>query len=286
MLFFASFRRDRHLSAPAESGWHDAAKRRTSRHTLKEMQMGILDGQVAWVTGAGSGIGLAGALELAAGGATVALSGRRLEPLQAAAGKIHAAGGRAEAIQLDVADQKSVAAAAQAILGRHGHIDILVNSAGVNVPQRHWKEVSTESFDRVFAVNLNGAFYAIAAVLPGMRSMQRGTIVNISSWAGRFENKLTGPAYSASKRAMISLNHSINVEECTNGIRACAICPGEVATPILKSRPVPPSAAEMARMLQPEDLGRTIRFVCELPPHACINEILMSPTWNRLYAGG
>jgi len=247
--------------------------------------MGVLDGQLAWVTGAGSGIGLAGAHELAVSGATVVLSGRRLEPLEAGVKAIQAAGGKAEAVQLDVANAQAVGDAAKAILARHGHIDILVNSAGTNVPQRHWKDVSTASFDSVFAINLNGAFYAIAAVLPGMRSNQRGTIVNISSWAGRFENSLTGPAYSASKRAMIAMNHSLNVEECVNGIRACVICPGEVATPILKSRPVPPSAADMAKMLQAEDLGRTIRFVCEMPMHACINEILISPTWNRLYIG-
>lgn len=247
--------------------------------------MGTLDGAVAWVTGAGTGIGLAGAQELASSGATVVLSGRRPEQLEAGVKAIVAAGGRAEALPLDVTDAQAVTAAAQTILGKQERIDILVNSAGTNVPKRHWNDVSVKSFDDVFAVNLNGAFYAIAAVLPGMRANQRGTIVNISSWAGRFENALTGPAYSASKRAMISMNHSINVEECKNGIRACVICPGEVATPILKSRPVPPSEADMAKMLQPEDLGRTIRFVCELPQHACINEILISPTWNRLYIG-
>jgi NADP-dependent 3-hydroxy acid dehydrogenase YdfG len=248
--------------------------------------MGALTGQLAWVTGAGSGIGLAAAHELAAAGATVVLSGRREQPLTQAVAAIHAAGGKASAMALDVADKNAVAAAAKAIAAQSGAVDILVNSAGTNVTQRHWKDVTADSFDKVFAINLQGAFYAIAAVLPGMREKCRGTIVNISSWAGMFENSLTGPAYSASKRAMISMNHSINVEECVNGIRACVICPGEVATPILQTRPVPPSEAEMARMLQPEDLGRTIRFVCELPPHACVNEILISPTWNRLYTGG
>jgi len=76
------------------------------------------------------------------------------------------------------------------------------------------------------------------------------------------------------------------MEECVNGIRACVICPGEVATPILKKRPVPPSEAEMARMLQAEDLGRTIRFVAEMPPRVCLNEIVISPTWNRMWLGG
>jgi NADP-dependent 3-hydroxy acid dehydrogenase YdfG len=79
---------------------------------------------------------------------------------------------------------------------------------------------------------------------------------------------------------------SLNLEECANGIRATAICPGEVATPILRNRPIPPSEEELARMLTPEDLGRTIRFVAESPPHVCFNEILVSPTWNRMFLGG
>ena len=248
--------------------------------------MAALAGQVAWLTGAGSGIGLAAAVELATAGATVVLSGRQQEALDAAAASIRAGGGKARAVALDVADAAAVGAAARAILAEHGRIDVLVNSAGTNVPKRFWSEVSVESFDQVFAVNLHGAFYAIAAVLPGMRERRSGLIVNISSWAGMFDTSLTGPAYSASKRAMIAMNHSLNVEEGRNGIRACVICPGEVATPILQSRPVPPSAAEMARMLQAEDLGKTVRFVCEMPARACVNEILISPTWNRLYLGG
>ena len=75
-------------------------------------------------------------------------------------------------------------------------------------------------------------------------------------------------------------------EECVNGIRSCCICPGEVATPILDKRPVPVSDADKARMLQADDLGETILFVARMPPHVCLNEILISPTWNRSYAEG
>jgi NADP-dependent 3-hydroxy acid dehydrogenase YdfG len=75
------------------------------------------------------------------------------------------------------------------------------------------------------------------------------------------------------------------MEECGNGIRACAICPAEVDTPIMDRRPVPPSAEDRALMLKPEDLGRTIRFVAELPARACVNQIIISPTWNRVYVG-
>jgi len=246
----------------------------------------VLDGQVAWITGAGSGIGRAGALELAAAGARVALSGRRAEQLEQVAAEIAASGGKAEMFALDVADRSAVAAAAAEILDRCGPVDILVNSAGINVPNRFWKTLTPESFDQVVAVNLNGALYCTHAVLPAMRARRSGLVINISSWAGRFESYLTGPAYNASKHAMVAMTLSLTDEECVNGIRGCVICPGEVATPILRHRPKPPSPEEVARMLQPEDLGRTIRFVAEMPAHVCVNEIVISPTWNRFFMGG
>ncbi len=156
----------------------------------------------------------------------------------------------------------------------------------MNLPTRHWKNLTPETFERIVAVNLNGALYCTHAVLPAMRAQRDGLVINISSWAGRFESHLTGPAYNASKHAMVALTLSLNDEECVNGIRGCVICPGEVATPILKHRPTPPSPEEIARMLQAEDLGRVIRFVAETPPHVCLNEILISPTWNRFFVGG
>lgn len=246
----------------------------------------MLEGKVAWITGAGSGIGRAGAQALAAGGATVVLSGRRAEPLDEVAAEIAAAGGKVETAPLDVADKAAVARVAAGILDRHGRVDILVNSAGLNLPQRFWKNLTPESFDQVVGINLNGALYCIHAVLPAMRAQRDGLVVNISSWAGRFESYLTGPAYNASKHAMVAMTMSLNDEECVNGIRACVICPGEVATPILEKRPVPPSREERDRMLQAEDLGQAIRFVAEMPPRVCVNEILISPTWNRFFVGG
>jgi NADP-dependent 3-hydroxy acid dehydrogenase YdfG len=123
------------------------------------------------------------------------------------------------------------------------------------------------------------------AVLPAMRAQKGGLIVNVASWAGRYDSTFTGPAYNASKHGLVALSATLNIDEGKHGIRSCALCPGEVATPILRSRPVPPSDAEMARMLQPEDLGRVIRFLAELPSHVCINELLISPTWNRAYLG-
>jgi NADP-dependent 3-hydroxy acid dehydrogenase YdfG len=244
-----------------------------------------LNGKVAWITGGGSGIGLAGGIELARSGAHVVISGRSAETLKRAEKEIKAAGS-GEAISVDVAEQQEVAKVAEAILKRHGRIDILVNSAGINHPKRNFRNVSIEGWDQIVAVNLSGMFYCCHAVLPGMRERKDGLIINVSSWAGRYASTLTGPGYNATKTAVIALTESINMEECMNGIRATSILPGEAATPILEKRPVPPAPEERAKMLQPEDLGRTIHFIASLPPRACINELIISPTWNRFLLGG
>ncbi len=246
----------------------------------------MLEGKIAWLTGAGSGIGRAGAEALAASGAAVIVSGRHQDGLDETVALVAKAGGKAEALQLDVADKAAVARAGAAILARHGRVDILVNSAGLNLATRLWKHVTPDTFDHIVGINLNGALYCIHAVLPAMRANRGGLVINISSWAGRFEEYLTGPAYNASKNALAALTLSLNDEECVNGIRACCIFPGEVATPILRHRPVPPTQEEVDRMLQAEDLGKTIRFVAEMPPRVCINEIMITPTWNRFFIGG
>lgn len=240
-----------------------------------------LAGQRAWITGGGTGIGAAAARALAAAGAEVILSGRRAGPIEAVAEAIRETGGAARSLTLDVADAAAVAAAAAAL----GPVDILVASAGLNVPDRALSRLSVAGWDKVVAVDLNGVFYAVHAVLPGMRERGGGSLILISSWAGRHATRLTGAAYNATKRAVIALSELINDEEGAHGIRSTVIMPGEVATDILKSRPNPPSQAEMDRMLAAEDLGATVRFVAEMPSRACINEILISPTWNRFYQG-
>jgi len=249
--------------------------------------MQTLKGKVAWITGGGSGIGLAGAIELAKAGARVVISGRTERTTREAEKQLKSLGD-AEATLLDVADKRAVAATAADIEKRHGRIDILVTSAGTNIGggKRNLKTMSVEGWDEVVAINLNGLFYCCHAVIPGMRARKDGLIINISSWAGRYASVLTGPAYNATKRAVIALTESINMEECTNGIRATAILPGEVATPILEKRPVPPAPEVRARMAQAEDLGRAILFVAEMPARTCVNELIIAPTWNRLVIGG
>jgi len=244
-----------------------------------------LKGKVAWITGGGSGIGLAGGLELAKAGAHVVISGRTAATNASALKRLQAAGS-AEVLQLEVSDRKAVAKAAKDILGRHGRIDILINSAGTNLGKRNWNNVEVEGWDEVVAINLSGLFYCCHAVLPAMRAQKDGLVINVSSWAGRYASTLTGPAYNATKRAVIALSESINAEECVNGIRATSLLPGEVATPIMEKRPVPPPQTERERMLQAEDLGQTILYLASLPARACVNELIISPTWNRFYVGG
>jgi NADP-dependent 3-hydroxy acid dehydrogenase YdfG len=246
----------------------------------EEARMRDLNGRVAWVTGAGSGIGAASAVALAEAGMTVVLSGRRRDKLDQVAERI---GARAETAVLDVADKAAVAAAAKGIIHRHRRLDVLVTSAGLNVRARHWHELSADDWDQVIRVDLDGAFYCVRAVLPAMVEQGDGLIVNVSSWAGNHVSMITGPAYTAAKHAMNAMNETINMEAGIHGVRACAICPGEVATPILDSRPVPVSAEDKAKMVQPEDCGEIVAFLARLPAHVCINQLTVSPTWNRGY---
>jgi NADP-dependent 3-hydroxy acid dehydrogenase YdfG len=246
--------------------------------------MARLTGKTAWITGGGSGIGFGGAIALAQEGAHVVLSGRDAAKLEAAAALVREHGA-CEAIPLDVSNRVDAFRIGEAIIAKHGAVDILVNSAGTNVPKRFWNNVDPDAFAQVIAINLNGAMYCTLAVLPSMRKQREGTVINIASWAGKFTSYFTGPAYQASKAGLVHLTYAFNAEECVNNLRATVISPGEVATPILKSRPIPPSAEQMATMLQVDDLADTIRYVACLPQRACVSEIVIAPTHNRILLG-
>jgi NADP-dependent 3-hydroxy acid dehydrogenase YdfG len=245
--------------------------------------MKALPGKVAWITGAGSGIGEAAALTLASAGATVVLTGRREAPLETVRGRILDAGGAASAAPGDLSDPKSAENIVAKILEEHGRIDVLVNNAGVNIRDRSMSTLTPRGVDEVISGNLSAAFYCVTAVLPAMRRQQDGLLVHTASWLGRHSHSLAGAAYSAAKHAVVAMSHAINMEEFSNNIRSCALCPGEVATPVLANRPVPVPPEECARMLQPQDLADIILMTCLLPPRVCLNEIVVSPTWNRMF---
>jgi NADP-dependent 3-hydroxy acid dehydrogenase YdfG len=240
-----------------------------------------LDGQVAIVTGAGSGIGRATALALGCAGARVVVAGRRREVLEDAAGELRAAGAEALVQPGDVTRAEDASALAAAAEQAWGRLDILVNNAGMNVPVRDLDHVSAEDWRTVIDVNLHGTFLVSTSALPLMRRQQRGTVVNVSSIAGVAPSLLSGPAYAAAKTAVVSFTQSINLAERALGIRACAICPGEVETPIMDLRPRPPSAEARATMLQPEDIAETILHVVSLPMRAAIELVTIRPTVLR-----
>ncbi len=240
-----------------------------------------LKGKVAWVTGAGSGIGEAAARALAGAGMRVVLSGRRQAALDEVAAAIRDAGGQARVAPLDVSDAQAVTDVVAGIEAQEQRLDVVVNSAGLNVPRRNWKHLARPDWDQVVRIDLDGVFYCCHAVLPIMRRQRDGLIINISSVAGKRVSTLTGPAYSAAKFGVNAMTESLNIEECIHGIRATSVCPGEVATPILDKRPVPVSAEDRAKMVQPDDCGELVLFLARLPAHVCINDLTISPTWNR-----
>jgi NADP-dependent 3-hydroxy acid dehydrogenase YdfG len=243
--------------------------------------MARLAGKIAWVTGAGSGIGEAAALALAEEGATIVLTGRRVAPLEDVAARMIAAGGNAHVQAADMMDAGAVQAVGGFIAQQFGRLDILVNNAGLNITPRRWAVLTPEGVDELLRGNLNSAFYAVTVALPLMRPQRDGVLIHTASMAGRGISMLSGAGYTSAKHGVVAMSHTINMEEGVNGIRSCAVLPGEVATPILDKRPNPVSAEERAKMVQSVDVGDLIRYVACLPRHVTINEVWITPTWNR-----
>jgi NAD(P)-dependent dehydrogenase (short-subunit alcohol dehydrogenase family) len=242
--------------------------------------------KVAWVLGGGTGIGAATARSLAGRGYTVVVSGRRGTELRRLAESETGPDNRIVALPADVAAMDgpgSVSAVHDEIASAYGPVQVLVYSAGTNVANRFWHDTTPEDFARVLDVNLTGAVRAVHAVLPGMRSRGDGLVVLVSSWAAWRFAPTAGAAYSASKGGLGVLAETLNVQERQNGIRATHLCPGEVRTDILKTRPVEPSEAEQELMLTPEDIGGTVAYLESLPPRVCVNELVITPTHNTSY---
>jgi NAD(P)-dependent dehydrogenase (short-subunit alcohol dehydrogenase family) len=229
------------------------------------------------VTGAGSGVGRAVAIKFAAEGWRVALVGRSARALAETTALAGAdADDRVVAFPCDVSAADTVAAMGADVLARFGEVDVLVNSAGINVPQRRLESLSNDDWHRVLATNLHGAYYCVQAFLPGMRQRQTGTIININSDAGQAARDVSGAAYVSSKFGLRGLTQQINIEERGHGVRACSICPRDINTPLLDRRLQPPSPDVRARMLQPEDLAACVWLVATLPPRAVLDEISVS----------
>lgn len=231
----------------------------------------------AVVTGAGSGVGQSTALKLAALGWKVALVGRRREALQETIQLAGPQGASMVAYPCDIGSSDAVHEMGARVTRDLGRVEVLVNAAGTNAPKRALEVLSLEDYHAMMNANLNGAYYCVQAFLPQMRSQGSGTIVNVVSDAGKQASPKAGPAYVMSKFGMAGLTQSINAEERGRGVRATAIFPGDIDTPLLDKRPVVPDALARARMMKAEDIADCILFCIQLPARAIVEELIVRP---------
>jgi NADP-dependent 3-hydroxy acid dehydrogenase YdfG len=245
--------------------------------------MGVLDGKVAAITGASSGIGAATAEALAAEGAAVALGARRADRLDELGERIESNGGRAVAIETDVTDEDSARAFVEATRDQLGSLDILVNNAGVmllgpigGAPTDQWRTM--------VEVNVLGLMYCTHAALPIMSEGGGGHVVNVSSVAGRVARAGSG-VYNATKWGVGAFSEALRQEALHAGIRVTIVEPGFVDTelqghnedPAVKGA-IDKMQEEIGDILKAEDIADAIRYAVTRPQRVCINEMLIRPT--------
>jgi len=227
--------------------------------------MATLDGKVSLVTGASKGIGRAIARALAAQGATVVLAARDRARLSEAVEEIKSAGGKAEALGLDVADRASVEACFNAVLKTHGRLDHLVNNAGLTRDNLLLR-MKDEEWQQVLATNLTGVFLCTQAALRPMLKQRSGRIVNITSVVGLTGN--SGQAnYAASKAGVVGFTKSIAREVASRSITVNAVAPGFIETDMTaamtdKAREAVLSAVPLGRVGRAEDVAGAVVYLC------------------------
>ncbi len=231
----------------------------------------------AIITGGGTGIGKGIALRLNSLGAQVAIVGRREDKLKETAEESQ---GPHPILTFagDVANREQTLDIAQSAREQLGGLDLLVNAAGTNIPDRSIKNLSPDDWDLLMNVNATGTFNWIHATLPSLVEQKSGLIVNISSIAGKRATVLGGVAYNASKFAQSALGITTGVETGSDGVRVTNIYPGETNTPILDARPQPPDEAYRAQLLQPEDIADIVVAIAQLPDRAQVPELVITPT--------
>jgi NADP-dependent 3-hydroxy acid dehydrogenase YdfG len=243
---------------------------------------GALDGQVVAVTGASSGIGEATALALAAEGAAVALGARREDRLRDLAQRIESEGGRALPIEVDVADEASARSFVERTHRELGSLDVLINNAGVML-LGPIEGADTEQWRRMVDVNVLGLLYCTSAALPIMREQGGGTIVNVSSVAGRFANAGSG-VYNLTKFGVGAFSEALRQETVASKIRVVVIEPGFVETelqghndPAVRET-IDQMRERIGEILKADDIAEGIRWAVTRPAHMSVNEILIRPS--------
>ncbi|HJX87003.1 MAG TPA: SDR family oxidoreductase [Gemmatimonadales bacterium] len=228
----------------------------------------------ALVTGATEGIGRATALALGRAGYRVGICSRSIEKVEATLAELRAQGVTAAGAAADVADPDQVRHLVDQVRGALGEIDVLVNNAGVLIA-RPIEELTLEDWEVTMATNLRSLYLTTRLVLPGMRTRRQGTIVNVASLAGR-NGFVGGSAYSASKHAVLGFSRSLMLEVRKDNVRVIAICPGSVATGMLRNQAM--LKPDHERILRPEDVAASILHVLTLPTGALVSELDIRPT--------
>lgn len=231
-----------------------------------------LENEVALITGASHGLGLATARALAAEGASIACLARPGDTLDAAVASLRAGGGRALALAADVTRADEVERAVNATLAEWGRIDIVVLNAGT------WKggalhETSEELWDQLIDLNLKGAFLTLKSVLPRLIERRRGTIVGVASLGG-WVGQPNASAYAASKWGLRGLLESVALEVKPHGIRVCIVSPHNMNS---AGRAIAPGSEERRHRIEPAEVAAVIALVCGAPAHVAVGNVTVWP---------
>ena len=243
--------------------------------------MGVMDGKVSIITGAGTGIGKVAAVMFAEAGSDLVLAGRRQAPLDEVADLAREHGVEVEVRPTDLENGDAAADLGKWSLERFGKVDILVNNAGHSSRVRSLRYVGPEEWESVFKVNVEGVYRLSQSVLANMIDRGSGTVITVSSMAALTPGLLGGAPYSAAKAASLNMIRGMNTELAKLGVRACAIMPGEVDTPILENRPRPPDADDRSTMMMPEDIAQAIFLCAAMPQRTIVEQVVMMPTMRR-----
>jgi NADP-dependent 3-hydroxy acid dehydrogenase YdfG len=237
-------------------------------------------GKVIVITGASSGLGEAAARHLAARGAAVVLGARRTDRIESLAAELSKAGGKALAVETDVARREQVQRLVDAAVETYDRIDVIINNAGL-MPLSPLDRLKVDEWDRMIDVNIKGVLYGIAAALPYMKQQKAGHIVNVSSVAGH----KVGPGfavYAATKHAVRALSEGLRQEVKPYNIRTTVISPGAVATELPNSVSEPDIAERVRKVYEnaiPADsFARAVAYAISEPADVDVNEIVFRPT--------
>ena len=237
--------------------------------------------KVCIITGAGSGIGWFTSIEMSKRGFDLICVGRNIDKLNNINNAIKTSGIDSDIFALDVSNRNLVFEMVNDVMGKYGQIDVLINNAGHNSKHRRLLSATQNEIESVVGTNILGTIYCTQAVVEQMSKINSGTIINVSSIAGLSPSVQGGMIYSATKSAIINFTEFINSEYKFNHIRATAIIPGEVKTPALDRRPIPPSETDRANMLDPIDVAKIVADVAEMPESVCVPQLVVKPNVSR-----